>query len=284
MVGPERVTRIFDSWTRGRVITPGDNDEAGETSNYEMLKAYAAAITMILYIVHVAFLFYWQSPDLGSDASLKFYVALAVVFAKIRTPMHGILASTELLCEYPLSSPQRALTLAIQNAGINIIHMTDHVLRTVDTDSSASIDSITFEIVLPMEIDVGEDDENKPLPSRYVREQVQTGADPKNNLKVGVIRSTEFGEDSATMKRIIAPLDEFDIKSYAFIHPDDVEMADANTIVLDFSCVSVEQVVHICRISKENNIFVICILPIMKHLEVTEKAELCDKEAHLIIK
>lgn len=53
----------------------------------------------------------------------------------MRTPIHGILASTEILRGSQLTSAQRSLISAIQSAGTNVIHIADHILRVSNTVS-----------------------------------------------------------------------------------------------------------------------------------------------------
>ncbi|CAG8548458.1 17392_t:CDS:10 [Acaulospora morrowiae] len=361
--------------------------------------------------------------DVESQAKTTF---MQMISHEIRTPIHGILASTEILCETPLSSAQRALIRAIQNAGINVLHMADHALyltnewsqdaglitinpkkfdlyllseqvcdgmellfevQGIDFDfnyqvpfsqsicvgdvgvikqtiinsmgillniflsgkvllnvrhrgnpssynyescdpflifeivasgdfkntefihgnseikflktiidaiggtfaftnapegqyQNTSTSSITFNIELPIEFGITEDEQNEnnlnPLPLRYVKIQAQADID---HLKVGVVRS---GEDSEIVKRVIAFLNEFGMRSYTYTFPDVIRPDEVNTIILDSSSIRAEQIHTIFKIVKENNTFIICLTFLLKHVEISEKIGLLDKEVYFI--
>ncbi|CAG8620720.1 10341_t:CDS:10 [Acaulospora morrowiae] len=148
-------------------------------------------------------------------------------------------------------------------------------------DWNTSTSSITFTIELPMKSGIEECDQSgnvKPLPLRYVKVQAQADVD---HLKVDVIRSDE---ESRTVKRVIAFLNEFEMRSQIYTFHDVIKLDEANTIILDLSGIRVEQISIIFKIAKENDIFVICLTSLLRHVEISEKIELLDSEVYFINK
>ncbi|CAG8571327.1 35033_t:CDS:10 [Gigaspora margarita] len=131
----------------------GELDSAfGATEEYlqninERLRSRVVIVTMFPHILLTIFLWLWRSSDIVSDRYLTYSIATSVIFIELRTPIHGILASTEILCSSSLSSAQRALISAIQNSGINVIHMADHILRVAKTEDLNVLKGITHETI-----------------------------------------------------------------------------------------------------------------------------------------
>ncbi|CAG8584260.1 8186_t:CDS:2, partial [Gigaspora rosea] len=125
----------------------------GPTDEYlqnisERLRSRVVIVTMFPHILLTIFLWLWRSSDIVSDRYLTYSIATSIIFIELRTPIHGILASTEILCSSSsLTSAQRALIYAIQNSGINVIHMADHILRVAKTEDLNVLKGITHETI-----------------------------------------------------------------------------------------------------------------------------------------
>ncbi|RIB01656.1 hypothetical protein C2G38_2150353, partial [Gigaspora rosea] len=93
-------------------------------------------------------LFTNKQTEQAREANRSRSVFLQTISHELRTPIHGILASTEILCSSSsLTSAQRALIYAIQNSGINVIHMADHILRVAKTEDLNVLKGITHETI-----------------------------------------------------------------------------------------------------------------------------------------
>ncbi|CAG8480622.1 3286_t:CDS:10 [Dentiscutata erythropus] len=88
-----------------------------------------------------------KQTEQAMEANRSRSVFLQTISHELRTPIHGILASTEILCSSNLSSAQRALISAIQNSGINVIHMADHILRVAKTEELNVLKGVTHECI-----------------------------------------------------------------------------------------------------------------------------------------
>ncbi|CAG8503657.1 18350_t:CDS:10 [Acaulospora morrowiae] len=146
-------------------------------------------------------------------------------------------------------------------------------------DWNTSTSSITFTIELPMKSGIEACDQSgnvKPLPLRYVKVQAQAGVD---HLKVDVIRSDE---ESRTVKRVIAFLNKFEMRSHIYAFHDVIRLDEVNTIIVDSSVIRDEQICTIFKIAKENDIFIICLTPLLRHVEISEKIGSLDSEVHFI--
>ncbi|CAG8482943.1 11542_t:CDS:10, partial [Cetraspora pellucida] len=102
-------------------------------------------IPILMFTLLSTFAFIDRQAEEVKEANQTRSVFLQTISHELRTPVHGILASTEFLSSSSLNSAQRALVSAIQNSGVNVIHMADHILRVAESDDLNIMRGITHD-------------------------------------------------------------------------------------------------------------------------------------------
>ncbi|CAG8606720.1 12912_t:CDS:10 [Cetraspora pellucida] len=377
-------------------------------------------IPILMFTLLSTFAFIDRQAEEVKEANQTRSVFLQTISHELRTPVHGILASTEFLSSSSLNSAQRALVSAIHNSGVNVIHMADHILRVAKSDDlnimrgithetkpfdlyKATVEitdgtellfeteHITFEFdykiplhqsmyigdvgiikqiiinllgtvlslghpeqvtltvenqlkepteklftvefniitdykipdqseesegsnqgasyseylskmttqirfiqtlidalggsfefnksdfktpfVIKLDLTLADDDFDPnrniiPIPHRYAIKKFED-MDPRSFLRIGVVRAY----DSIVTRKILTFLQEFEMKSFKIVAPEEIPSSDINVVIFDSSETTNEINDTICKISRETRIFIISITFLLKHLKVCEVAQ-----------